>query len=561
MKRQWWHDKVAYQIYPKSFCDANGDGIGDLRGILSKLDYLKALGVDIVWISPCYPSPLADQGYDISDYYGIDPRFGTLEDMDELIAEAKKRDISILMDLVVNHCSDEHEWFKRACEDPEGRYGKYFYIRDLGPNGEVPCNWRSYFGGSVWEPLPGHPDKVYLHVFHKKQPDLNWENPELREEVYRNINWWLDRGIAGFRIDAIINIKKKLPFRDYPADRDDGLSNIGDMLADATGIGEFLGEMRDRAFAPHAAFTVGEVFNEKDEELPDFIGEGGYFSSMFDFSANVFGGSAKGWYDHTPIAPEDYKRCVFAAQKRIGDIGFLSNIIENHDEPRGVSRYLPPEGRAEAGKKCLALAYFLLRGLPFIYQGQELGMENVRVDSIDEVDDIAARDQYRVALEAGRTAEEAMDAVRELSRDNARTPMQWDDTENAGFTGGTPWLRVNPNYPAINARAQLADPDSLFHFYRRLIALRKDPEYRETLVYGATEPCLEDMENLMAYHRRGERDILVLANFQGEARDVPLPGEAKRILIDNLDGCVIGGGRIALKGWQAVALEMEENEA
>ena len=561
MKRQWWHDKVAYQIYPKSFCDANGDGIGDLRGILSKLDYLKALGVDIVWISPCYPSPLADQGYDISDYYGIDPRFGTLEDMDELIAEAKKRDISILMDLVVNHCSDEHEWFKRACEDPEGRYGKYFYIRDLGPNGEVPCNWRSYFGGSVWEPLPGHPDKVYLHVFHKKQPDLNWENPELREEVYRNINWWLDRGIAGFRIDAIINIKKKLPFRDYPADRDDGLSNIGDMLADATGIGEFLGEMRDRAFAPHAAFTVGEVFNEKDEELPDFIGEGGYFSSMFDFSANVFGGSAKGWYDHTAIAPEDYKRCVFAAQKRIGDIGFLSNIIENHDEPRGASRYLPPEGRAEAGKKCLALAYFLLRGLPFIYQGQEQGMENVRVDSIDEVDDIAARDQYRVALEAGRTAEEAMDAVRELSRDNARTPMQWDDTENAGFTGGTPWLRVNPNYPAINARAQLADPDSLFHFYRRLIALRKDPECRETLVYGATEPCLEDMENLMAYHRRGERDILVLANFQGEARDVPLPGEAKRILIDNLDGCVIGGGRIALKGWQAVALEMEENEA
>ena len=557
MKQQWWHGKVAYQIYPKSFCDANGDGIGDLKGITSKLDYLKALGVDIVWISPCYPSPLADQGYDISDYYNIDPRFGTLEDMDELLAEAKKRDMHILMDLVVNHCSDEHEWFKKACEDPDGKYGKYFYIVDRDPSGRLPCNWRSYFGGSVWEPLPGHPDKLYLHVFHKKQPDLNWENPEVREEVYRNINWWLDRGVAGFRIDAIINIKKKLPFRDYPADRDDGLSNIGDMLADATGIGEFLGEMRDRAFAPHDAFSVGEVFNEKDEELPDFIGENGWFSSMFDFSANVFGGSAKGWYDYTPIDPETYKRCVFAAQKRIGDIGFLSNIIENHDEPRGASRYLPPEGRTPAGKKCLAMAYFLLRGLPFIYQGQELGMENIWVDTIDEVDDIAARDQYRVALEAGCAPEEAMVSVREFSRDNARTPMQWDATENAGFTTGTPWLRVNPNYTTINAGAELADPDSLFHFYQKLIALRKDPDYAGTLVYGGTEPFALEEKDLMAYLRRGERTVAVLANLSGEGREAALPGKVKRVLLDNLGGCAVDGDRLTLKGWQAVAVELD----
>ena len=290
MERKWWQDKVAYQIYPKSFYDSNNDGIGDIPGIIQKLDYLKDLGVDIIWISPCYPSPFADQGYDISDYYDINPAFGTLEDMDHLLAEAQKRDMYIILDLVVNHCSDEHEWFKKACEDPDGKYGNFFYIEDR-KEGELPCNWRSYFGGSVWEPLPGHPDKQYLHVFHKKQPDLNWENPEVREEVYKNINWWLDRGVSGFRIDAIINIKKKLPFKDYPVDRPDGLSSIHYMLEDATGVGEFLGEMRDHTFKPHDAFSVGEVFNEKEEELPDFIGSNGYFSSMFDFSTTVFGGS------------------------------------------------------------------------------------------------------------------------------------------------------------------------------------------------------------------------------------------------------------------------------
>lgn len=233
MKKKWWHDKTAYQIYPKSFMDSNGDGIGDLRGVINKLDYLKELGVDIVWLSPIYRSPLADQGYDISDYYDIDPRFGTMDDMDELISEAKKRDMYIVMDLVVNHCSDEHEWFKKACEDPDGPYGKFFYIKDYKEGDKLPCNWRSYFGGPCWDKLPGHDDKIYLHVFHKKQPDLNWENPELRKEVYKMINWWLDKGLGGFRIDAIINIKKKLPFSDYPVDREDGLSGIFNMLAEA----------------------------------------------------------------------------------------------------------------------------------------------------------------------------------------------------------------------------------------------------------------------------------------------------------------------------------------
>ena len=396
MTRKWWHDKVVYQIYPKSFYDTNQDGIGDIPGITAKLDYLKDLGVDILWISPCYPSPFADQGYDISDYYQIHPAFGTLEDMDRLLAAAKSRNMYILLDLVVNHCSDEHPWFEKACQDPDGEYGNFFYIEDRQDE-KLPCNWRSYFGGPVWEPLPGHPDKQYLHVFHKKQPDLNWENPKVREEIYKNINWWLDRGLNGFRIDAIINIKKCLPYRDYPADQKDGLSSMDNMLEEASGIGEFLGEMRDRTFKPHNAFSVGEVFHEKPEELEDFIGENGYFSSMFDFSASTFGDSPKGWYDRTPITPEDYKNCCFQAQERIGDKGFLSNLIENHDLPRGVSYYIPREELTLESKKLLAVMYFMLRGLPFIYQGQEIGMENIEVRSIDQVDDISAVNQYHTA--------------------------------------------------------------------------------------------------------------------------------------------------------------------
>ena len=386
MKKQWWHGKTAYQIYPKSFFDTNGDGIGDLQGVIRKLDYLKDLGVDIVWLSPCYVSPLADQGYDIADYYAIDPRFGTREDMDQLQKKEKKRDMYILMDLVVNHCSDEHEWFKKACEDPFGKYGKFFYIEQV-KDGKLPCNWRSYFGGPVWEKLPGHDDLYYLHVFHKKQPDLNWENPELREEIYKMMNWWLDRGLAGFRIDAIINIKKALPFKDYPADREDGLCSVHNMLHEAKGVGVFLGEMRDRTFKPHNSFSVGEVFNEKEEELPDFIGDDGYFSSMFDFAETVFGQSGDGWHASSGITPDDYRNCVFATQRKIGQIGYISNIIENHDEPRGVSRYIPEGEATPAAKKMLATVYFLLRGLPWIYQGQEIGMENIKLNSIDEVDD------------------------------------------------------------------------------------------------------------------------------------------------------------------------------
>lgn len=556
MQRKWWHKKTAYQIYPKSFCDSNGDGIGDLPGIISKLDYLKDLGIDIIWLSPIYCSPLADQGYDISDYYNIDPRFGTMDDMDCLISEAKKRDMYILMDLVVNHCSDEHEWFKKACEDPDGEYGKYFYIETC-PDGNLPCNWRSYFGGSVWEPLPGHPDKYYLHMFHKKQPDLNWENPKLREEIYKMINWWLDKGLAGFRIDAIINIKKALPWHDYPSNRADGMCSPGEMLKHAVGVGEFLGEMRDRTFLPHGAFTAGEVFDEKPEELPDFIGDNGYFSTMFDFNETIFGGSEKGWYDHTPITPNDYRSCCFASQKRVGDIGMISNIIENHDEPRGVSHYIPEGECTPASKKLLATMNIMLRGLPFIYQGQEIGMENVEFRSISEVDDISTLDEYQLALDAGLTSDAALKAVNRFSRDNARTPFQWDSSANAGFTSGTPWLNVNSNYTRINLENQKNDPDSVYQYYKRLLALRKDPTYSETVIYGDLIPAFEDLDRVMAYYRKSDDlTLLVIGNYKTQPQTLTLPSQIKNIVLNNLPQLKMEGNEILLEGYQAVILEI-----
>lgn len=556
MKKQWWHEKTAYQIYPKSFYDTNGDGIGDLRGIIEKLDYLKELGVDIIWISPCYCSPLADQGYDISDYYNIDPRFGTMDDMDELLCEAKKRDMYIVMDLVVNHCSDEHIWFQKACQDPDGPYGKYFYIETC-PDGKLPCNWRSYFGGSIWEKLPGHEDKYYLHLFHKKQPDLNWENKEVREEIYQMINWWLEKGVAGFRIDAIINIKKVLPFKDYPADRDDGLCSVNHMLEEAKGVQVFLHEMADRTFKPHHAFTVGEVFNEKESELPDFIGDEGCFSTMFDFRETIWGASEKGWYDCKQITPDDYRDCCFESQKRIGTIGFLSNIIENHDEPRGVSRYIPEGEQNDTSKKLLGTVSFFLRGLPFLYQGQELGMENVSFSSIDQVDDISTLDEYQVALSAGLSKEEALKAVNRFSRDNARTPFQWDSSAHAGFTKGTPWLLVNPNYTRINAKAQMDDPDSIFHYYQKMIALRKHPAYQETLVYGDFIPLWENRHNLMAYYRKSESQTLLIAgNFQKEPQTVVLDAVPKQVLLNNLSSFQLEEQTLTLDGYQAVILEL-----
>ncbi len=532
MQKKWWHDKVAYQIYPKSFCDTNGDGIGDLRGIISKLDYLKELGVDIIWLSPIYKSPFVDQGYDISDYYAIAEEFGTMEEFDELLAEAKKRDMYLIMDLVVNHCSDKHEWFQKALADPDGPYADYFYFRK-GKNGNPPSNYRSYFGGNCWEPVPGS-DKYYFHMFAKEQPDLNWENPKLREEIYRMINWWLDKGLAGFRIDAIINIKKDLAFPDMEPDGDDGLASCWRMVENVEGVDALLEDLKNHTFAQKDAFTVGEVFNIGVEDLPDFIGENGHFSTMFDFCAHMLSDGEHGWYDAPPISFDAWKKAITDSQMRVQNVGFEANIIENHDEPRGVSRFLPDYAQNADGAKMLGTVSVLLRGIPFIYQGQEIGMQNARWNSVDEFDDISTKDQYRMAREAGLSDAEALAVCSVMSRDNARTPMQWKDAPQAGFTSGTPWLKVNDNYPVINVEKEEEQPDSVLHYYRKLIALRKSGEYRELFTYGKFEPAYENADHVMAYYRilQGRR-VLVAANFGTDTIELDWEVPAKKVLLSN----------------------------
>lgn len=532
MKRKWWHDKVAYQIYPKSFLDTNGDGIGDLRGIISKLDYLKELGVDIIWLSPIYKSPFVDQGYDIADYYAIAEEFGTMEEFDELLAEAKKRNMYIIMDLVINHCSDKHEWFQKALADPDGEYADYFYFRK-GKNGNPPSNYRSYFGGSCWEPVPGT-DKYYFHMFAKEQPDLNWENPKLRQELYNMVNWWLEKGLAGFRIDAIINIKKNLEFPDFEPDGADGMAGCWKMVESVDGVGEFLEDLKKNTFQKHDAFTVAEVFNMKEGELPQFIGEDGHFSTIFDFSAHSLSDGEHGWYDAPQVDFKKWRETVLNSQLEVQKSGFEANIIENHDEPRGASRFLPEYARTPAGTKMLGTVSILLRGIPFIYQGQEIGMQNAVWNSIEEYDDISTKDQYHIAREAGLSDEKALEVCGRMSRDNARTPVQWSDKENAGFTTGTPWLKVNSNYKEINVESQEKDADSVLNYYRKLVALRKSAEYREVFTYGEFAPAYENTETIMAYYRVDEnKRVLVAANFGKEVAEVKLEYPVKSVVLSN----------------------------
>lgn len=562
MKKKWWHDKVAYQIYPKSFMDTNGDGIGDLRGVINKLDYLKDLGIDIIWLSPIYQSPFVDQGYDISDYYKIAEEFGSMEEFDELLEEAKKREMYIVMDLVVNHCSDKHEYFQKALADPYGEYADYFYFVK-GKDGKEPSNYRSYFGGSVWEPVPGT-DMYYMHMFAKEQPDLNWENPVVREKIYSMINWWLDKGLAGFRIDAIINIKKDLNFPSFEPDGIDGLAACTKMVEEVEGVGEFLAEMKRETFQKYDAFTVGEVFNMKEDELREFIGEEGHFSSMFDFSAQELSFGEHGWYDSEPITFEKWRAALFASQKEAEGIGFEANIIENHDEPRGASRFLPEHAQNEAGKKMLATVSVLLRGIPFIYQGQEIGMTNCKRNDITEYDDISTKDQYQWALEAGCSEEEALRCCYENSRDNARTPMQWSGNANGGFTSGTPWLAMNPNYTQINVEEQDKREDSVLNYYRKLIALRKSKDYCETFTYGGFQPEYEDQDGVFAFYRtEGDQKILVAANFGQESCALPLYENVQKVLLSNMniEKEIVGEGTLTLESCQCIVAILSDKES
>ena len=555
MEKDWWKGKVAYQIYPKSFKDSNGDGVGDLKGITKKLDYLQNLGIDILWLSPIYKSPFIDQGYDISDYYAIDPIFGTMEDMEELIAEGKKRGISIIMDLVVNHCSSHHEWFQKALSDPDGPYADYFYFIE---SDKEPNNWESYFGGSVWEPVPGT-NKYYLHSYHKDQPDLNWQNPVLREEIYKMINWWLDKGIAGFRIDAIINIKKDLEWRSLPSDRENGLVPVLESLVNAQSIEPFLQELNERTFAKYNAFTVGEVFNETDEELHFFIGKDGVFSSIFDFKQTCLGQEGKGWFDHTLPTADELKESIFQAHERADSIGVLSTIIENHDEPRGVSHYIAEGPVNDTSKKALGTIQVLRKGIPFIYQGQEIGMENQVFESVEDFDDIATINGYHVAKEAGLSEEEALTAIAKYSRDNARTPMQWSAEPGLGFSDGPAWLiSPKPDY-SINVEDQEKDPNSILNYYRKLTALYRHPLYGNTIRFGDMIPAYRDRENIIAFERRGDKRLLVISNFQNRQATLELPAPIKTVILNNVAGLFQEGDQVLeLAPYQTIVLELAE---
>ena len=561
MEKKWWHDKVAYQIYPKSFLDTNGDGIGDLRGIISKLDYLKKLGIDIIWLSPIYKSPFVDQGYDIADYYAIAEEFGTMEEFDELLAEAKKRDMHIIMDLVINHCSDKHEWFQKALADPDAAFADYFYFRK-GKNGNPPSNYRSYFGGSCWEKVPGT-DKYYFHMFAKEQPDLNWENPKLRQELYKMINWWLEKGLSGFRIDAIINIKKDLNFPDFTPDGKDGLASCWKMVESVDGVGELLEDLKKSTFEKYDAFTVGEVFNMKPDELPEFIGETGHFSTIFDFSAHTLTDGEHGWYDAPKLEFAKWRATIIQAQLETQKYGFKANIIENHDEPRGASRFLPSYAQTPDGIKMLGTISLLLRGIPFIYQGQEIGMRNAKWNSMEEFDDISTKDQYHTAREAGLSDQEALEVCSRMSRDNARTPMQWTSGENGGFTKGTPWLKVNPLFKDVNVEAQEQDPDSVLNYYRKLVALRKSDELKEVFTYGEFLPEYENVDGVMAFYRKDEsKCILVAANFGKDAATIKLKSEIEKVWLSNrIDGTVdCEKDSLNLRSCEVVVLELENHK-
>ena len=553
--RPWWRNKIAYQIYPKSFLDGNGDGIGDLPGVLSKLDYLKDLGVDILWLSPVYPSPMVDQGYDISDYYGIDPCFGTMEDLEALIRELKRREMYLVMDLVVSHCSDQHPWFREAVRDPAGKYGQYFYLKP-GRNGGPPNNWRAEFGGSCWERLPGS-DLYYFHTFAKEQPDLNWENPEVRREICDMVNWWLDKGVSGFRLDAIINLKKDLRFQDGPADSPDGTCAVSKMLPRTAEIGAFLNQLKRECFLPHDAFTVGEVYSITPERVAEFGGPEGYFSTLFDFGHFLAGHQGPFWYQYKPFDFKTWRDAIFQAQENAGSAVFLANVLENHDRPRAPGIFLPEGDACYESVTALAALSVLLRGIPFLYQGQEIGMRNGDFRTVEDFEDLNTHDQYQAARSAGRTEAEAMAVCRRHSRDNARTPMQWTGGKHAGFTSGTPWFPVNPNYRELNAEADAAAGErSVRGWYKRLLALRKAPEWEDVLVHGGFCPAFREEPEIFAYWRTGETSgerVLVLCHYGRGQASVPFP-EPFRVLLNNYDGLENREGRLWLRTYQIVVL-------
>lgn len=556
-KTKWWQNEIVYQIYPRSFCDSNGDGIGDLKGITSKLDYLKNLGVTMLWICPCYESPMADNGYDISDYKKIADEFGTMEDMDELINEAKKRDIKIILDLVINHTSDEHKWFQEALKDPESKYHDYYIFKE---GSKSINNWRSMFGGTVWEKVPGR-DEVYLHVFHKKQPDLNWENEEVRKELYDMVNWWLEKGIAGFRIDAITFIKKDLTWKDREADGVDGLAKCTKAARNQPGIGEFLNELKENTFKKHDCMTVAEAPGVPYEELEEFIGEDGYFSMIFDFRyADLDVASGSEWFKRVPWTIKDLNQKIMDSQMALQKCGWGANFIENHDQPRATTKYLKENQDNKDAVKTLAAMYFLLRGTPFIYQGQELGMVNFQRKGIEEFNDISSIDQYYRAIDEGLTERESLRAINLRSRDNTRTPFPWNGQKYGGFSTEKPWLKMTEEHPKVNAVDQVGREGSIYQFYKEMINFRQNSEYKNCLVFGNIEP-MESSENVIAYRRYTEDEsIECWFNLGVEEVTEELKDSNVEVIWRNMKQVELKQDHLTLKPFQTVLLKEKKED-
>lgn len=559
-KNEEWKRKIAYQIYPRSFMDANGDGVGDLKGITSKLDYLKNLGVDYVWICPVYASPMDDGGYDISDYYSINPMFGTMDDMDELLAEANRRGIKIIMDLVLNHCSDEHVWFKRALADENCEEASYFWFRRTG-DGNPPNNWRSMFGGSAWEQVPD--GRWYMHLFSKKQPDLNWENPKLREKLYEMIRWWLDKGLGGFRIDAITHIKKEPTLASLPADGPDGMVGCFAPTRNYPGIGDLLTELRENTFDRYDCITVAEAAGVPYDQLGDYIGENGYFSTLFDFTYSELYAYGHTWYTckkawEWPITLLRDK--MFASQLETQKIGFGAVYFENHDYPRACEKFIPHEYQSPLTQKMLGTLFFFLRGIPFIYQGEELGMTNTRFDSIDDVDDISTKNHYSIAIHDGLTPEEAIKAVNRYSRDNGRVPFPWGPGKNGEFTVGTPWMKVHPDYLQFNAADEKNDPGSVLNYYKKMISLRKSAEFGEVLSLGDISPLMLDYSDVIAYKRSlGNKNVAVVCSFSPAPLNADLGFKPGETLIANYEKPFeASGGKTVLPPFSAFVCEISE---
>ena len=547
----WWQNTAVYQIYPKSFNDTRGKGTGDIRGITEKLDYLRSLGAGALWLTPVYPSPMVDNGYDISDYCGIHPDFGTLADMEELIAEAKKRDMRIVMDLVYNHTSDQHPWFLESKKSRTNAKSDWYIWRDAKEDGSAPTNWRGIFGGSAWT-YSEERGQYYLHTFAEAQPDLNWENPEVREALFAAANFWLAKGVGGFRIDAITYIKKPAVFTDGEPDAADGMTSVHDMTANTPGILDFLHEFRARVFDGHDIFTVGEANGVTPEELPLWVGENGVFSMLFEFSHVLVpyeGGEC--WHKALPWPLTKLKRALTASQHATAKEGWFPIYFENHDRARSVNYFFPKGADKKLAAKALAAVLFTLRGTPFIYEGEELGMTNVAWDSIDAYDDISSHGQYALALEDGFSKEEALGFVHFNSRDNARTPMQWTAERHAGFTSGTPWLPVNENYRTLNAAAEEKDADSVLHFYRHLAKLR---ETIPALLDGVYEELLEENEQIYAFSRTlGKTRIKTAVNFS--TKDAALPADFLRGT--RLAGSYADAPTTSLRPLEAVIYEEE----